>query len=83
MQLLVQIIIDFLQELKKPLLTNDEMEALCDISTSSAVDRAHLGLMTGLADLISCLLYVEPRSPSNDKTQVQTGSIIKEDESFM
>jgi hypothetical protein len=59
------------------------MEALCDISTSSAVDRAHLGLMTGLADLISCLLYVEPRSPLNDKTQAQTGSIIKEDESFM
>jgi hypothetical protein len=58
--LLFQVIIEYLKGLQKPLLSNEEIEALGDLSVSAAVDRAHMGLLTALADLISVILY-----PSN------------------
>lgn len=54
---LLQIIIEYLKGIQKPLLSNDEINALSDISVSAAVDRMHMGLMTALADLISSIIY--------------------------
>jgi hypothetical protein len=55
--LLIQVVIEFLRGLGKPILTNNDLDMLGDVSVSAAVDRAHMGLMTGLADLVGQVLY--------------------------
>jgi hypothetical protein len=50
---LVECILEFLRTLQKPIITNEEIQALSDITVSSAVERHVMGLMTALADLIS------------------------------
>lgn len=63
----MQVIIDFIHHLKKPMFTNDEVDLLCDVSVSAAVDRAHMGLLTALADLVSVILY--PPKPGENYRQ--------------
>ena len=50
---LVECIVEFLRTLQKPIITNEEIQALSDLTVSSAVERHVMGLMTALADLIS------------------------------
>ena len=55
--------------LSKPILSNAEVEALAEINVSAAVDRAHMGLMTALADLNS--IIVHPVKRANARKSVE------------
>ena len=55
--LLIQVIIEFIKGLQKPIFSNEEMESLSEISASSGIDRSHTGLLTTIADLISTIIY--------------------------
>lgn len=41
----------------KPILTNEELTALGDVSVSSVIDHAHMGFLTIFADLIGTLTF--------------------------
>lgn len=55
--LLLQVILDFINGLAPPILTSAELDLLCDLSASASIDRAHMGLLTGLADLVSAVIF--------------------------
>jgi hypothetical protein len=82
---LILCVIEFVRCLQKPLLTDDEVKAMCDISVSSAVDRSVMGLMTSMADLVSHVIYPwQSQSPmikeESKKTTMPQSRLSKEQE---
>ncbi len=56
-QLLIQIFLQFIHGLHKPVFSTDELKSLGDISISSKLDHTHMGLLTIFADFLGTLLY--------------------------
>lgn len=55
--LLVHVFLQFIKGVAKPILTNEELIALGDISVSSVIDHAHMGFLTIVADFLGSLIF--------------------------
>jgi hypothetical protein len=54
---LVHVFLQFIKGVAKPIISNEELIALGDVSVSSVIDHAHMGFLTIFADFIGTLVF--------------------------
>ena len=54
---LVHVFLQFIKGVAKPIISNEELIALGDVSVSSVIDHAHRGFLTIFADFIGTLVF--------------------------
>lgn len=50
--LLIKVIIEFVRAIEKPLFDIHDLLSMDDMSISIAIDHSHLGILTGLSELV-------------------------------
>ena len=54
---LIGVFLQFIKGIVKPILTDEELRSLGDISVSSVIDHAHMGFLTIFADMLGTLIF--------------------------